>query len=117
MGWERFTDEFWNSITPVTSFLARTTISYLRESNNETRLEELLPVATALAYRIENVWNTLRGSLQAAEENEEQNKESIFVLTQLLGMALFLDFSDEAGRRKMFAFMRKIHIPFTNSAS
>lgn len=94
-------------MTPVTSFLARVTISFLREQNNEVRLEELLPVATALAFRIEHVWNGLRDDLARPTQGEEQNHaEQIFILKQLLGMALFLDFSDEAGRRKMFAFMR-----------
>ena len=94
-------------MTPVTSFLARVTISFLREQNNEVRLEELLPVATALAFRIEHVWNALRDDLaQPTQEEEPNHAEQIFILKQLLGMALFLDFSDEAGRRKMFAFMR-----------
>lgn len=95
-------------MTPATSFLARVAISFLREQNNEVRLEELLPVATALAFRIEHVWNNLRDDLTTNLEPDEQStKEQVFVLKQLLGMALFLDFSDEAGRRKMFAFMRQ----------
>ena len=107
-----FLDSFWESLKPESAFLARSAATYLRDTLAESKLEELLPVATALAFRIEHVYEKLKDEIKADPPSMEVDEKStpfettIFVLDQLLRLAMFLDFTDEAGRRKMFAFIR-----------
>lgn len=88
---------------------------------DEARLESSLPVVTALAFQIQDKYNTLLGLLQEAEEaklldieNDEEvelREASIadleFVIREMLRLAIYLDFGDEIGRRKMFLIIRE----------
>lgn len=90
-------------------------------------METVLPVVTALAFRIQGSYNDLLGKIEAEEEdrllqeglpvNEQDDDERVkreearidqeFVIGEMLKMALKLDYGDEIGRRKMFQLVRK----------
>jgi condensin complex subunit 3 len=81
------------------------------------RLEKVLPVVTAHAFRIQEAYNSLLDSLAAAEEpgeDDEVNDEGEFVLAELLRLALNLDYADEIGRRRLEQFVRTCHNPFSS---
>lgn len=85
---------------------------------DEKRLEATLPVVTALAFCIQNAYNSFLGLLQedTKDEDEEDEREVKgadieFILAELLRIALHLDYSDEIGRRKMFGIIRKLSYP------
>jgi condensin complex subunit 3 len=86
-------------LSPETAFLARIVINHYKVANNDERLDDLLPVATALAFRIESAWDSLKTCLGLEEGKDATEKE--FVLKQLLELSLVLDFTDEMGRRRM----------------
>ncbi|KAJ3556048.1 hypothetical protein NM688_g2240 [Phlebia brevispora] len=84
---------------------------------DEARLENSLPVVTALAFRIQTAYNDLLLELQdeeeelllrgeIPEEREESRMEREFVIGELLRLAVNLDYADEIGRRKMFQLVR-----------
>lgn len=79
-------------------------------------------MVTALAFRIQHYYNALLvlakqfendeddavaypGEEQA--EREERFSSMELIIAQLLKIAVNLDYSDEIGRRKMFALVRK----------
>ncbi|KAJ1031134.1 hypothetical protein NDA18_002353 [Ustilago nuda] len=113
-------DEFWANLSPSTAFLARVFVDYFKRIKNDRRLEECLPMVTALAFRIEKEYvelvelieqyNAKANSALAPEDELEialfviRNKT--FVVSQLLGIALASDYGDEIGRRKMFGLVR-----------
>ncbi|KAN0063607.1 chromosome condensation complex Condensin, subunit G [Thecaphora frezii] len=114
-------EQFWEQLTPTTALLARATIDYFRKTRNERRLEECLPLVTALAFRIQKEYNDLvelveRQQPLKDEEEEEMSDEQLtiaatiqtktFTVKQLLGIALSSDYGDEIGRRKMFGLVR-----------
>lgn len=91
---------------------------------DEARLEDCLPVITALAFRIQEsyaVLTALHDQMQAVIEEAKQLEEepeieeglardfesTCFVTRQLLEIALMADYGDEIGRRKMFTLIRK----------
>lgn len=74
------------------------------------RLEKVLPVVTAHAFRIQDAYNSLLDSLATTEEaggDEEVTDDREFVLAELLHVALNLDYADEIGRRRLEQFVRK----------
>jgi condensin complex subunit 3 len=77
-----------------------------------TRLEKVLPVVTAHAFRIQDAYNSLLDSLATTEEpggDEEVADDREFVLAELLRLALNLDYADEIGRRRLEQFVRMYH--------
>jgi condensin complex subunit 3 len=60
----------------------------------------LIPVVTALAFRIQDEFNKLVPSLN--DEDAGDTNELAFVVGELLQLATNLDYADEIGRRKMF---------------
>ena len=111
-------DAFWNNLTPEKAFLARVFVDQCVAAKNDTRLEATLPVVTAMAFRIQERYNDLMVLVQG--ETREQSKEEEddrarreeermcqeFILTELLKLAVNLDYADEIGRRKMFQLVR-----------
>ena len=80
---------------------------------DSTRLEKVLPVVTALAFRIQEAYNTLLDFLDGTEEtggDDEAVDEHEFVLAELLRLALNLDYADEIGRRRLEQFVRMYNI-------
>ena len=121
-----FSDTFWDSLTGESAFMLRSFSDYchaaaLDDSNAQilTLLEERLPEVTKFAFYLEHYANTLVDSLKLLEtrseeerelaaEDEELVLEQEFIVEQLLHVAQRLDFSDEIGRRKMFALLREM---------
>lgn len=106
-------DTFWNNLTPNTALLARTVVEYLKSQGRigEARLEELMPLVMALAFRMQAVWSGLIQLLtdRADEEDAEDMAASqASILESLLHLALNSDYGDEIGRRKMFTLIREI---------
>lgn len=112
------TDEFWGDLTPSRAFLARVFVDYCVEHKEDARLEQALPVVTALAFRIQEAYNELLQELEAEEEElllrgtvsedrEEARMEREFIIGEILRLSVNLDYADEIGRRKMFQLVRK----------
>ncbi|KAJ9074947.1 chromosome condensation complex Condensin, subunit G [Entomophthora muscae] len=78
-------DKFWENLSIESAFLARILITYVQSEEDLDKLDELLPSASAMAQLIK----------------EQSN---------LLEITLLHDFSDEAGRRKVFDILRKLFV-------
>ena len=110
-----FEDAYWDSLTAERVFLARSLNDFCRQDNNERKvsmIEEKMPEVTKLAFFLQRYTNNLVAHLKQAGpngelENEDEAVELEFVVEQLLHIALTLDYSDEIGRRKMFALLRE----------
>jgi condensin complex subunit 3 len=96
-------DEYWTSLTPEKAFLARVFVDHCIAQKDENRLEETLPVVTALAFRIQDEYNSL---VSATNDENGEIAEQAFIVGELLRLALNLDYADEIGRRKMFQLAR-----------
>lgn len=76
---------------------------------NDARLEDVLPVVTALAFRIQDEYNKLVAVVNEEESSADTESlvaERAFVVGELLRLAVNLDYADEIGRRKMFQLAR-----------
>jgi condensin complex subunit 3 len=86
-------------------------------SQDEARLERVLPVVTTLAFKIQDEYNqlvnllpeeilqpggVLAGDLDEIEDLPEGIVAKAFVVSELSKLAVGLDYADEIGRRKMF---------------
>jgi condensin complex subunit 3 len=110
------TEEFWHGLSPEKVFLVRVFVDHCVSTKENARLEKVLPVVTAHAFRIQDAYNTLLDSLAAAEEaggDEEVTDDREFVLAELLRLALNLDYADEIGRRRLEQFVRMYHLSVT----
>ena len=65
-----------------------------------------MPVVTALAFRTQDEYNKLVEI--SGEENPVDADERTFVVSELLKLAVHLDYADETGRRKMFQLTREL---------
>ena len=61
-------DSFWTFLTAERAFLARAFVDHCCANNNAARLEETLPVVTALAFRIQEAYNSLAERVGELEE-------------------------------------------------
>src|SRR6185312_3623648 len=79
----------------------------------ESMGEEKMPEVTRLAFYLQKYITILVEALkriateEPTEDEEEDTVEQEFVVEQLLHIAGTLDYSDEVGRRKMFALLRQ----------
>ncbi|KAK0449796.1 nuclear condensing complex subunit [Desarmillaria tabescens] len=116
-----FTDQFWKALTPESAVLARVFVEHCHSTENQQRLEEAsLPVVTAFAFYLQDGYNGLVKLLNEAallggdgdDEESEQREEDIAkqeaILSELLQMALKLDYMDELGRRKVFSVVKNM---------
>lgn len=117
-----FDDDFWNNLTPNSALLARSLVEHLKAKGQvgEARLEELMPVVMALAFRIQGVWTALAETIATADEQAEEESDEVdeelrslamaqaSILESLLHIALNSDYGDEIGRRKMFTMIREM---------
>ncbi|KAF2791705.1 condensin complex component cnd3 [Melanomma pulvis-pyrius CBS 109.77] len=112
-----FDDDFWNELTPESSFLARSLNDYCQNAQDD-RVQEMLeakmPEVTKFAYHIRTHLRHLITFIQEDATRDEPNEEAAeeaaeqeFVVEQLLYMALTLDYSDEMGRRQIYQIMRE----------
>ncbi|KAH8591450.1 nuclear condensing complex subunit [Bisporella sp. PMI_857] len=112
-----FDDNFWNTLTAEAVFMARSFNDFCRSEGNgkfEALLEEKMPEVTKLAFYLDRYISVLVAALKRVaiqeiteDEEEEDTVEQEFIVEQLLHMAHTLDYSDEVGRRKMFALLRQ----------
>lgn len=111
-----FDDQFWETLSAEAVFMARSFNDFCRTEGNgkfETLIEEKLPEVTKLAFYLERYVNVLIDAIKKAQESAEEDDEEDdtveqeFIVEQLLHIALTLDYSDEVGRRKMFALLRQ----------
>ncbi|KAF9495093.1 hypothetical protein BDN71DRAFT_902125 [Pleurotus eryngii] len=120
-------DEYWANATSESAFLARVFSDFCLKKNDLGRRDNMLPVVTAMAFHISTTYHALQDILaslrtsnsdeavfdvDAGLTNEERAKmeddltDKEFVMTEMLKLALDLDYADELGRRKMFALVR-----------
>ncbi|TFK34512.1 nuclear condensing complex subunit [Crucibulum laeve] len=118
-----FSDNFWTDLSPESAVLARIFVEHCINNKHEARLETAsLPVVTAFAFHIQEVYNVMLEVLQESEnsrllrvgqddqaqddEFEEELAKCEVVLGELLRMSLKLDYGDEIGRRKVFSVVK-----------
>ncbi|KAL5523222.1 YCG1_1 [Sanghuangporus sanghuang] len=115
-----FGDAYWQELTPAKAFLARVFVDHCVKKEDDGRIEANMPVMTALAFKIQELYNELMNRTEADKENrafgtedasddeskaaESASKE--FIIGDLMKLSLNLDYADEIGRRKMFALVR-----------
>ncbi|KAL8667805.1 MAG: hypothetical protein Q9202_000270 [Teloschistes flavicans] len=110
-----FDDTFWDQLTPESIFVARSFNDFCKEGDHgkfEALGEEKMPEVTKLAFFLQRYTNKLVDSIRnndalSENEQEEDTVEKEFVVEQLLHIAKALDYTDEIGRRKMFALLRE----------
>ncbi|OCH86273.1 hypothetical protein OBBRIDRAFT_248641 [Obba rivulosa] len=122
--------QFWDDITPESALIARIFHAYCLDNNGEAQMEAAnIPVVTAMAFHIQTACNNLldaieeledaglRGELAGSAEDhkdkslgklEESIIERAFIVAELLRLAARRDYSDEIGRRKVFAVVREM---------
>ncbi|KAL8910314.1 MAG: hypothetical protein Q9171_004358 [Xanthocarpia ochracea] len=110
-----FDDPFWDHLTPESVFVARSFNDFCKEAEDgkyEALMEEKMPEVMKLAFFLQKYTNDLINQIQynnalSEGEPEEDTVEKEFIVEQLLHVAKALDYSDEIGRRKMFALLRE----------
>lgn len=112
-----FDDNFWNTLSAESVFMARSFNDFCRNEGNgkfESLIEEKMPEVTKLAFYLQRYITVLVEALKRVnaqepdeEDDEEDTVEQEFIVEQLLHIAQTLDYSDEVGRRKMFALLRQ----------
>ncbi|KAL8726494.1 MAG: hypothetical protein Q9166_006689 [cf. Caloplaca sp. 2 TL-2023] len=110
-----FDHSFWDHLTPESVFVARSFNDFCKEGEDgkwESLGEEKMPEVTKLAFFVQRYTNDLVNRIrynnaQSEGEQEEDTVEKEFIVEQLLHIAKALDYSDEIGRRKMFALLRE----------
>jgi condensin complex subunit 3 len=114
------TDTFWQSLNPEKAFLVRVYVDHCISTKSEAKLEAVLPVVTAIAFRIQTAYHHLVEDIQGEEEarflhdadvekenREEHRIEREIVISEMLKLAVNLDYTDEIGRRKTFQLVRE----------
>jgi condensin complex subunit 3 len=99
-------------MTPEKAFLIRVFTKYCVTQKEEAQLEGKLPVVTGFAFKIQDVYNNLRQRIESnmnleddedtLTSREEARLDLEFVLGEMLRIAMYLDYGDEMGRRRMF---------------
>ncbi|GAB1320751.1 chromosome condensation complex Condensin, subunit G [Madurella fahalii] len=112
-----FDDNFFETLSAESVFVVRTFNDFCQSEGNgkfQSLIEEKLPEVTKVAFYLERYIKVLIDAIKRAEEQEaddeeeeEDTVEQEFIVEQLLHIALTLDYSDEVGRRKMFALLRQ----------
>jgi condensin complex subunit 3 len=112
-----FDDNFWDTLTAESVFMARSFNDFCRNEGNgkfEALVEEKMPEVTKLAFYLQRYVTVLVAALKRValqepteDEEDEDTVEQEFIVEQILHMTRTLDYSDEVGRRKMFALLRQ----------
>ncbi|KAJ7863492.1 nuclear condensing complex subunit [Mycena olivaceomarginata] len=135
--WEglEFGDDYFQTLTPESAVLARAFLEWSLASEREDGADRL-PVVTAFAFHVQEAYNALLEALEALEdatratrdrgeeaaddegaedELEEELAKREAILSELLRMAVKLDYGDEIGRRKVYSVIRDMlahpHLP------
>ncbi|KAJ7844433.1 nuclear condensing complex subunit [Mycena olivaceomarginata] len=92
------------------AFLVRVFVDHCKEDKGrgEQKIESGgIPVVTSCAFRIQHGYNALVTLDEAVHQDDDgAYEDNVFILGELLKLAVNLDYSDEIGRRKMFALVR-----------
>lgn len=110
-----FADPFWDNLTSEAAFMVRSFNDFCRAKQDlkyAALVEEKMPEVTKLACLLQRYASALvdilrRNINKGQEEQQEEHVEMEFIVEQLLHIAKTLDYSDEVGRRKMFALLRE----------
>lgn len=110
-----FNDPFWDHLTPESVFVARSFNDFCKGAEDgkfEALAEEKVPEVTKLAFFVQRYVNDLVSCIRynnalGEGDPQEDTVEKEFIVEQLLHIAEALDYSDEIGRRKMFALLRE----------
>jgi condensin complex subunit 3 len=112
-----FDDNFWDTLSAESVFVARSFNDFCRTEGNgkfDALIDEKMPEVTKLGFYLQRYINALIEALKRVatqevteDEEEEDTVEQEFIVEQLLHIARTLDYSDEVGRRKMFALLRQ----------
>jgi len=88
-------------------------VEHCKNVKDDARLENTLPVVTLIAFRIQEAYNRLieddkTEDLDSNEidRREDEKADTELVISELLKLAVNLDYSDEIGRRKTFQLVR-----------
>lgn len=110
---DSFTTSNWPSLTPEMVFLMRVYVEYCVKIKSNARLEEMLPVTTALAFHLHDRFKVLVEAIQETHEEYDDSDDVArairqddiddkeFVAIEMVKIAIHGDFGDEIGRRKM----------------
>ncbi|KAJ7722735.1 nuclear condensing complex subunit [Mycena maculata] len=116
-----FDDAFFANLTMERIFIARVFVDHCISLEDKGRGEQKMesagiPVVTSCAFRIQAGYNdlvvaeeemeALRQNGRDDDEKEEARLAKEFTVSEMLRLAVNLDYSDEIGRRKMFALVR-----------
>ena len=103
-----FEDSFWRHLSPESVFLARSFNDYCRQQR-ENHYEILGELAFFLQMYTNKLVECLRRNHGRYDGDEEEDTvEQEFIVEQLLHIAKTSDYSDEVGRRKMYALLREM---------
>ncbi|CAG8957179.1 hypothetical protein HYFRA_00009380 [Hymenoscyphus fraxineus] len=109
-------DYFWDTLSAESVFMARSFNDFcLNEGNGKfvSVIEEKMPEVTKLAFYLHRYITVLVEAVkrvseqEPTEDEEEDTVEQEFIVEQMLQIAQTVDYSDEVGRRKMFALLRQ----------
>ncbi len=109
--------QFWKTLTPQTALLVRVFIEHISDPSFKRSSDlfesSLFPVLTAYAFYLQEYINGILDVLypgeepeHIVEEDERSLDERVFILGEMLKIAVKLDFSDEIGRRKVSGVLR-----------
>lgn len=106
-----FGEEYWTTLTPESSFLIRAVAGHCQAISDDAKLDECMPVVTALAFRMEAAFKDLVASIPLDDgdlgvDEQVALAEAEFIVKELLRLAALMDYADENGRRKMFGLIR-----------
>ncbi|TCD67325.1 hypothetical protein EIP91_000246 [Steccherinum ochraceum] len=122
-----FSNDFWKTLTPEKAFLVRVFADHCVAIKDDARLEAALPVVGIVAGKIGTTYNELqkaaghlsddgllRDGMDDPDWEEEKAKtedaqwERECVMSELLKLAMCMDYGDEIGRRMMNALVRDL---------
>jgi condensin complex subunit 3 len=101
--------EFWENLTPESSFLARTFNDYYRSISSPAAaaiVEARLPELSKMTDYLKKYMNKYIVMWQDPGI-QESSADLEFTIMQLLKITCSMDFSDEVGRRRLFALLRE----------
>jgi len=103
--------EVWENLLPETAFLLRVYCQHCAEQGNQDALEDLLPEVSKHVTLLQQYYGHVLEAEEAMESEDEVEDRKLaydYILGQLLLIASHLDYADEVGRRKMFAYLREL---------
>ena len=112
-------DVFWQDMSPAKALLARCFVMYCTTHALERELDTCIPVVTALVFRIQAEYDALNQVLEQQAEEEAQDDDMpilqdnramsrVFVVSEMLTIAMYCDYGDEMGRQKMYMLVREM---------